>query len=89
MDGLEKDDEMGLLIDFLAAAGSKDGFWIGWKRIRCIRNRHPYEDNERLEKLHSEKHPHTNSEYIYTVNIMRCRGCGLIYNDVGLEQRDG
>lgn len=78
---------MGLLIDFLAAAGSKDGLRIGWKRIRCLRNRHPHEANERLDKLRSEKHPYTNGEYIYTVNLMRCRGCGLIYTDAGLEQR--
>ena len=78
---------MGLIIDFLAAMDSKDGFRIGWKRARHIRHGHPYSNSKLLDKLRSEKHPHTDGEYIYTVNVMECLDCGLTYNDVGLERR--
>lgn len=81
------EDGMGLIIDYLAAMGAKDGFRIGWKRVRHIRHGHPYDNSELLEKLRSEKHPHTDGEYIYTVNVRKCLDCGLTYNDAGLEPR--
>lgn len=78
---------MSLIIDFLAAMDAKEGFRIGWKRVRHIRHGHPYDSGLLLEKLRSEKHPHTDDEYIYTVNIMKCADCGLVYHDAGLERR--
>ena len=78
---------MGLIVDFLAALDSKLGFSVSWKRVRHIRNGHPYSSSLRLEKLRSEKHPHTSSEYVYTINVMKCLDCGLAYIDAGLEIR--
>lgn len=66
---------------------TKVGFWLGWKRSRHIKNGHPYASGKLLEKLHSENHPHSDSEHIYTVNIMECQDCGLVYHDAGLERR--
>ena len=78
---------MGIIIDFIAALECKDGFHIGWKRVRHIRNGHPFDLGVRIDKLHSELHPNTDDEYIYTINIRKCLDCGLTYNDEGLEFR--
>lgn len=78
---------MRMIFDFFAALGASAGFRVGWKRVRHIRYGHPYHKSERLDKLRSEQHPHTDSEYIYTVNIMKCLDCGLCYLDDGLETR--
>lgn len=44
--------------------------------------------NVLVDKLTSEKHPHTDAELVYTVNIMACKLCGLTYLDAGLEHRN-
>lgn len=56
-------------------------------RENHIKHGHPLRDSTRLDKLHSELHPSSNAEFIYTVNIMRCDECGLTWNDCGLEYR--
>lgn len=43
---------------------------------------------EVLETLRSEKHPASDNDWIYTINICKCKGCGLTFNDAGLECRD-
>lgn len=59
--------------------------WI--KRYLHIKNGHPYERSISIDKLTSENHPHSDSEMIFTVNIMKCNECGLMYLDEGLEFR--
>lgn len=62
-------------------------FKVAFKRARHMRNGHPYEDKESIiDKLHSEKHPHTDDSHICTINIIQCN-CGLIYFDAGFEGR--
>lgn len=78
---------MNVLNKFLAAWGCSEGFSIGWKRVSHMENGHPFDKSERIDKLVSEKHPHSDSEMIYTVNIRHCNDCGLTYNDCGLEYR--
>jgi hypothetical protein len=48
---------------------------------------HPYDKSIRLDKLQTEKHPHSDNEMIFTINIMKCE-CGLTWLDTGLEYRD-
>lgn len=57
-------------------------------RYKHINDGHPHDKSVLIDKLTSEKHPHTNDEFIYTVNIMKCKECGLNYNDCGLEFRE-
>lgn len=76
-----------MITDFIAALGSSVSFRIAWKRARHIRHGHPIEKSQRLDKLHSYRHPHTDPSYIYTVNVMVCLDCGLTYIDDGLERR--
>lgn len=80
---------MGLIVDFIIALNTKDGFRIGWKRTRHTRYGHPHDNSELIDTLRSERHPHTDKEYIYTVNVMQCLDCGLVYHDAGLEHRRG
>lgn len=47
---------------------------------------HPYEGSEHVDKLRSEKHPHSDSEWVYTVNVRKCK-CGLHFHDAGVESR--
>lgn len=78
---------MSVLIDLIAAAECSKGFKVGWKRVRHVRHGHPYEQWELIDKLYSEKHPHTDGEYIFTVGIHRCKDCGLTFVDDGLSLR--
>ena len=79
---------MGILIDFLAACSTEMPFRLGWKRLRHIRNGHPFEDSVLVDKLRSAKHPRSDDECIYTINIRTCNDCGLTFLDSGLEYID-
>lgn len=58
-----------------------------FQRLRHIRHGHPHEQSaRRIDKLTSEHHPHTDADWVFTVNIVECE-CGLIYFDSGLERR--
>lgn len=74
-----------MILDLLAAIEAETPFLLAWKRARHIRYGHPLDKSTRLEKLRSSKHPHNQNGFVYTINIMRCDECGLIWNDEGLE----
>lgn len=76
-----------LIVDLLAAFSASTPFPLAWMRARHIRNGHPFNNSTRLEKLRVEKHPHTDSDFIYTINVRLCNECGLVFNDEGLERR--
>lgn len=63
-------------------------FKLAYKRACHVDNGHPLDKSTLVEKFSSEKHPHTDSQYIYTINIMKCDDCGLFWNDCGLELRE-
>lgn len=48
---------------------------------------HDHRASTLVDKLRSEKHPQNDKDFIYTVNVMRCR-CGLHHLDAGMEFRD-
>lgn len=56
-------------------------------RERHIKHGHSYDNSTRIDKLRSELHPKNCEFYIFTVNIMKCEECGLIYLDSGMEFR--
>jgi hypothetical protein len=58
-------------------------------RRKHLGTRHPFDKSILIEKLTSEKHPHTDKHYVFTVNIRECGSCGLIFYDNGLESRKG
>lgn len=58
-----------------------------YQRLNCIEEGHSYRDSVLLEKLTSEGHPHSDAEYLYTINLRQCFKCGLVYQDAGLEFR--
>lgn len=76
-----------MIIDALLALGSKEGFRIGWKRVRHIKHGHPHAQSTLLDKVRSEAHPHTDDKYVFTINVLKCNDCGLTYLDSGLELR--
>lgn len=76
-----------MVTDFFLALGCSAGFSVGWKRARHIRHGHPYDNSVFIEKLQSANHPHNKDGWIYTVNIMACKECGLTWNDIGIEVR--
>jgi hypothetical protein len=41
----------------------------------------------RLDKLTSEAHPHSDKDWVFTVNICHCNDCGLTFLDDGIESR--
>lgn len=59
------------------------------KRRKHIKKGHPFAKSTKIDVLRSEKHPHTDKHYVFTVNVMRCDDCGLIWLDSGLESRTG
>ncbi len=75
------------MFNFLVALTSELPFKIAYKRAKCLSKGHVIKNSELIDKLQSEKHPHTNKEWIYTVNIMKCGNCGLHFNDAGVEAR--
>ena len=78
-----------LIEDFFLAVElrKKMTFKYAWVRLRHIRYEHPYSDKLRnIDKVCSEKHPHSDNEFIFTINIYQCK-CGLTYIDSGLEFR--
>lgn len=79
---------MRLLRALLIHDPEKRTFQETYKRLSHIEKGHPFDLSVRLDKLHSEKHPHTDDECVYTVNIMRCEDCGLIWLDKGMEWRN-
>lgn len=79
---------MCFLTDLTVALTSNVPFGLAWKRVKHIRYGHPFEESELIEKLRSEKHPHSDDEMVYTVNIRQCNDCGLTYFDEGLEYRN-
>ena len=76
---------MTYLIDAFLAMQCNLPFSVAFKRIRHMRNGHGA--STLIEKLRSHKHPHTDSAWVYTVNVMHCEECGLEYIDQGLEQK--
>jgi hypothetical protein len=75
-----------MIHDLLLAMQSSLPFSLAWRRARHIRNGHGF-NVTRIDKLTSEKHPHSSAGCVYTVNVMRCDDCGLTFNDCGLEWR--
>jgi len=78
----------GLIIDFFVATEIELPFKLAWKRTRHVRNGHEFEGSVRIDKITSEHHPHTDKDYIYTINLRECE-CGLIFQDKGVERRNG
>lgn len=79
---------MSLIFDFIVAMSSSLSFKEAWKRVRCLRRNHITEIRPTLiEKAQFEKHPQTDSELVYTVNLMRCNHCSLNFLDGGFEYR--
>lgn len=78
---------MSLLDDLFAASKSSLPFAEAWKRVRCRSAGHVFQGAKLVDKLRSEKHPHTDQYWIYTVNISECPHCGLLFHDSGLELR--
>jgi len=76
-----------MIIRLLACLDSSVGFKLAWKRTGHARYGHPFDDSVLIEKFRSEKHPHSDKEYVYTVNIRKCNDCGLTFFDNGLERR--
>lgn len=74
-----------MLTDLYVALTSELAFSLAWKRVRHIRFGHT--GGKRIDKLRSENHPHTDKDFIFTVNIVECEECGLMYQDCGLEFR--
>jgi hypothetical protein len=56
-------------------------------RRKHIKRGHGIDNSIRIDKMRSEMHPHSDKEFIFTVNIMLCNECGLIWLDSGLEFR--
>jgi hypothetical protein len=78
---------MSILHDAYIASLSSLPFKRAFKRARHIRNGHPKYWSVRIDKLRSEKHPQSNDLVVFTINIMECEDCGLIYMDSGVEFR--
>ena len=78
---------MNILSKLSLASSSNVGFKLRWKRLPHMDSGHPFDKSVRLDKLTSEKHPHSDSELVYTINIMQCNDCGLVWKDCGLEYR--
>jgi hypothetical protein len=57
-------------------------------RRKHIKYGHGVDNSLRIDKLRSELHPHTSREFIFTINLMLCNECGLIWLDSGLEFRN-
>jgi len=79
---------MNLLFDFMVALTSNLPFLEAWKRVRCLRNKHfSNTQPEFIQKAHFENHPHSDSSWVYTVNLMQCKHCTLHFLDDGIEMR--
>lgn len=79
---------MGLFTDLLVATQCKIPFPEAWKRVRCVRNGHDFDKSELIDKFRSKNHPQNNDDFVYTVNVMRCNNCSLIWLDSGFEARN-
>ena len=77
---------MNILNRFFLAIDSDLEFKLAWERLGHLKNGHKFDGSEKIDCLKSENHPHTNNEYIFTINIRKCE-CGLIFFDNGLELR--
>lgn len=58
-----------------------------FKRVLHLIFGHELEGSVQVDKLTSEKHPHSDEKWLYTVNIRECK-CGLFFFDCGVEYRD-
>lgn len=76
----------GLLL--VLTSNRDESIGVGWRRIQHMRYGHNPDNSTRIDKLRSERHPSSDEEFIYTVNVMRCNDCGLDYHDSGLEFRN-
>lgn len=56
------------------------------RKISCLIFGHG-QNYTQIDKLTSEKHPASNKNFIYTININKCNSCGLHFNDIGVEFR--
>lgn len=77
----------GLLADFEISMMSEIPFSLAWKRCRCIRKGHKHEGSKLIDRLLSEHHPHTGTDFIYAINLRECT-CGLIFQSSGCEFRN-
>lgn len=76
-----------MFLDLMSAIKSSLPFGEAWKRLRCMRAGHVIEGSKRIDKLRSENHPQNCDKYVYTVNVMECGHCSLIFLDKGFESR--
>lgn len=74
------------MLDILAAFNSDLPFEVAYARAKCIRAGHRGKGTL-LEKLRSERHGKSDTEMVYTVNVMYCRECQIDYLDAGMEFR--
>lgn len=79
---------MSVLLDLTVAMQSNLPFSTAWRRLRCMRDRHAKDDSKTIETARFEKHPHSDSCWVYTANLKCCSHCGLEYLDTGIELRD-
>lgn len=81
---------VGLFTGLFVVLTSKNGlsFKEGWTRMLHMRHGHNPSNSTLIDTLRSEKHPKNNTEYIFTVCVMRCNDCNLIYLDSGMDFRD-
>ena len=79
----------GIIFDLYIAStcAPEIGFKLAWKRARHMRYGCPYHNSILIDKLQSEKHPHTDHEWIYTINLRECKDCGLIFQSCGVERK--
>ena len=70
----------------LAAFLSELPFETAYARAKCIRSGH-LGKGALVEKFVSERHSKSNTEFVYTVNVMYCCECQMNYLDAGMEFR--
>jgi hypothetical protein len=76
--------------NLIAALLSNIPFGLAYKRAKCISNNHiSLKGATTVDTLQSEKHPHTDKYWLYTVNIMKCSNCGMLIVMRGLRQEAG
>lgn len=78
---------MGLISRFFVASSCSIPFQVAWKRATHIDSGHPFDKSKLIEKLKSEAHPQSCATHVFTINVMECEDCGLIWFDKGLESR--
>lgn len=77
------------LLTKLAVAASSETltFFKAWRRLSCWESGHVFKKSQMIDSVKSELHPHSNKDYVFTINIMRCPNCDMIFYDEGLESR--